>query len=124
MKACRTTLIYYIGLTNVPKERFPPQISLCIWISTHMAGQYGNPLNKYIKHYEGLSYDTDLLHRTHERAKRALSPADQFVHLDFHAHGRPTVISQDGALDEWGVESQPTVISQDGALDEWGVESQ
>ncbi|KAK6476802.1 disintegrin and metalloproteinase domain-containing protein 10-like [Huso huso] len=59
-----------------------------LYCATNTGGQYGNPLNKYIKHYEGLSYNTDLLHRTHERAKRALSPADQFVHLDFHAHGR------------------------------------
>uniref|UniRef100_A0A8B9HTI0 Disintegrin and metalloproteinase domain-containing protein 10 n=1 Tax=Astyanax mexicanus TaxID=7994 RepID=A0A8B9HTI0_ASTMX len=36
----------------------------------------------------GLSYDTDLLHSHHQRAKRALSHEDKYVHLDFHAHGR------------------------------------
>ncbi|KAJ8272380.1 hypothetical protein COCON_G00112390 [Conger conger] len=51
-------------------------------------GVYGNPLNKYIQHYEGLSYDTEALHSKHQRAKRALSHEDKFVHLDFHAHGR------------------------------------
>ncbi|XP_005168954.2 disintegrin and metalloproteinase domain-containing protein 10 isoform X1 [Danio rerio] len=51
-------------------------------------GQYGKPLNKYIRHYEGLSYDTDVLHSKHQRAKRALSHQDQFIHLEFHAHGR------------------------------------
>lgn len=53
-----------------------------------IAGQFGNPLNKYIRHYEGLSYDTQALHSRHQRAKRALSPQDSTVHLDFHAHGR------------------------------------
>ncbi|XP_013883020.1 disintegrin and metalloproteinase domain-containing protein 10 [Austrofundulus limnaeus] len=51
-------------------------------------GQFGNPLNKYIRHYEGLSYDTEELHKNHQRAKRALSPQEKTVHLDFHAHGR------------------------------------
>ncbi|XP_035992257.1 disintegrin and metalloproteinase domain-containing protein 10 [Fundulus heteroclitus] len=53
-----------------------------------VGGQFGNPLNKYIRHYEGLSYDTEALHSSHQRAKRALHPHDQTVHLDFHAHGR------------------------------------
>ncbi|MED6251335.1 hypothetical protein ATANTOWER_028672 [Ataeniobius toweri] len=51
-------------------------------------GQFGNPLNKYIRHYEGLSYDTEALHSRHQRAKRALHPEDRTVHLDFHTHGR------------------------------------
>uniref|UniRef100_A0A8C1KDL9 Disintegrin and metalloproteinase domain-containing protein 10 n=1 Tax=Cyprinus carpio TaxID=7962 RepID=A0A8C1KDL9_CYPCA len=54
----------------------------------YSVGQYGKPLSKYIRHYEGLSYDTDVLHSKHQRAKRALSHQDQFLHLDFHAHGR------------------------------------
>uniref|UniRef100_A0A669FBJ6 Disintegrin and metalloproteinase domain-containing protein 10 n=1 Tax=Oreochromis niloticus TaxID=8128 RepID=A0A669FBJ6_ORENI len=53
-----------------------------------LSGQFGNPLNKYIRHYEGLSYDTEALHSRHQRAKRALSPQDSTVDLDFHAHGR------------------------------------
>uniref|UniRef100_A0AAQ5Z773 Disintegrin and metalloproteinase domain-containing protein 10 n=1 Tax=Amphiprion ocellaris TaxID=80972 RepID=A0AAQ5Z773_AMPOC len=52
------------------------------------SGQFGNRLNKYIRHYEGLSYDTEALHNSHQRAKRALSPQDRTVQLDFHAHGR------------------------------------
>ncbi|XP_066523268.1 disintegrin and metalloproteinase domain-containing protein 10-like [Hoplias malabaricus] len=59
---------------------------LCALKSTH--GYYGNPLNKYIRHYEGLSYDTDLVHSNHQRAKRALNHEDRFLHLEFHAHGR------------------------------------
>uniref|UniRef100_A0A8B9LKA8 Disintegrin and metalloproteinase domain-containing protein 10 n=1 Tax=Astyanax mexicanus TaxID=7994 RepID=A0A8B9LKA8_ASTMX len=51
-------------------------------------GYYGNPLNKYIRHYEGLSYDTGSVHNNHQRAKRALSHEDRFLHLQFHAHGR------------------------------------
>uniref|UniRef100_A0A8C8HZI2 Disintegrin and metalloproteinase domain-containing protein 10 n=1 Tax=Oncorhynchus tshawytscha TaxID=74940 RepID=A0A8C8HZI2_ONCTS len=49
---------------------------------------YGNPLNKYIHHYEGLSYDTEALHSNHQRAKRAVSHEDKVLQLDFHAHGR------------------------------------
>ncbi|XP_055059047.2 disintegrin and metalloproteinase domain-containing protein 10 isoform X1 [Misgurnus anguillicaudatus] len=51
-------------------------------------GQNGRSLNKYIKYYEGLSYNTNILHHRHQRAKRAVSHEDQFLHLDFHAHGR------------------------------------
>lgn len=58
------------------------------------SGQYGNPLNKYIRHYEGLSYDVDLLHQKHQRAKRAVSHEDQFLHLDFHAHGRLVIFQK------------------------------
>uniref|UniRef100_A0A8C3AW96 Disintegrin and metalloproteinase domain-containing protein 10 n=1 Tax=Cyclopterus lumpus TaxID=8103 RepID=A0A8C3AW96_CYCLU len=53
-----------------------------------LSGQFGNPLDKYIRHYEGLSYDTEALHNSHQRAKRALSPQDKTVHLDIQAHGR------------------------------------
>lgn len=51
-------------------------------------GLFGSPLNKYIRHYEGLSYDTEVLHSSHQRAKRALSHEKKTVQLDFHAHGR------------------------------------
>ncbi|XP_015247315.1 PREDICTED: disintegrin and metalloproteinase domain-containing protein 10 [Cyprinodon variegatus] len=54
----------------------------------YIRGQFENPLNKYIRHYEGLSYDTEALHSSHQRAKRALLPQDKMVHLDFQAHGR------------------------------------
>uniref|UniRef100_A0AAZ3SXC1 Disintegrin and metalloproteinase domain-containing protein 10 n=1 Tax=Oncorhynchus tshawytscha TaxID=74940 RepID=A0AAZ3SXC1_ONCTS len=53
-----------------------------------LPSQYGNPLNKYIHHYEGLSYDTEALHSNHQRAKRAVSHEDKVLQLDFHAHGR------------------------------------
>eukprot|EP00063_Salmo_salar_P006651 XP_013981486.1 PREDICTED: disintegrin and metalloproteinase domain-containing protein 10-like [Salmo salar] len=49
---------------------------------------YGIPLNKYVHHYEGLSYNTYEIHDKHLRAKRALHHQDTFLHLDFHAHGR------------------------------------
>uniref|UniRef100_A0A669BI53 Disintegrin and metalloproteinase domain-containing protein 10 n=1 Tax=Oreochromis niloticus TaxID=8128 RepID=A0A669BI53_ORENI len=62
----------------------PKSMFLC---SFH-TGHYRNPLNKYIRHYEGLSYDTELVHSKHQRAKRALSHEDKYLHLDFHAHGR------------------------------------
>uniref|UniRef100_A0A667WVP0 Disintegrin and metalloproteinase domain-containing protein 10 n=1 Tax=Myripristis murdjan TaxID=586833 RepID=A0A667WVP0_9TELE len=76
-------------------------------------GHYGNPLSKYIRHYEGLSYDTELVHSKHQRAKRALSHEDKFLHLDFHAHGRhfnlrmkreTTLFAQDLKVDVSGEE--------------------
>ncbi|KAM9817495.1 disintegrin and metalloproteinase domain-containing protein 10-like [Neosynchiropus ocellatus] len=45
-------------------------------------------LNKYIRHYEGLSYNRVALHSRHLRAKRALSSEDKIVRLEFHSHGR------------------------------------
>ncbi|KTF89384.1 hypothetical protein cypCar_00045382 [Cyprinus carpio] len=47
-----------------------------------LAGYYGNPLSKYIRHYEGLSYDRDLLHSQHQRAKRALSLQERELQLE------------------------------------------
>ncbi|XP_033843907.1 disintegrin and metalloproteinase domain-containing protein 10 [Periophthalmus magnuspinnatus] len=53
-----------------------------------ITGHFGNPLNSYIRHYEGLSYDTEVLHNSHQRAKRAVSMQDRILQLDFQAHGR------------------------------------
>uniref|UniRef100_H3CVB6 Disintegrin and metalloproteinase domain-containing protein 10 n=1 Tax=Tetraodon nigroviridis TaxID=99883 RepID=H3CVB6_TETNG len=58
------------------------------WRLNSVPGLFGNPLNKYIRHYEGLSYDTQVLHNSHQRAKRALSTEEKTLQLDFHAHGR------------------------------------
>uniref|UniRef100_A0A8C7Z1S2 Disintegrin and metalloproteinase domain-containing protein 10 n=1 Tax=Oryzias sinensis TaxID=183150 RepID=A0A8C7Z1S2_9TELE len=63
----------------------PKILALCLF--PH-AGHYRNPLNKYIRHYEGLSYNTEAVHSKHQRVKRGLSHEDKFLHLDFHAHGR------------------------------------
>ena len=43
-------------------------------------------LNDYIAHYEELTYDTDVLHSHHSRAKRSLD--NPYVELKFKAHGR------------------------------------
>ncbi|XP_034433085.1 disintegrin and metalloproteinase domain-containing protein 10 [Hippoglossus hippoglossus] len=64
------------------------KVTLVFCLLADITGQSGKPLNKYIRHYEGLSYDTEALHSSHQRAKRALAPAERAVHLDFHAHGR------------------------------------
>ncbi|XP_043100746.1 disintegrin and metalloproteinase domain-containing protein 10 isoform X2 [Puntigrus tetrazona] len=64
------------------------KLLMLLYCLSDTKGQYGKPLSKYIRHYEGLSYDTDVLHSKHQRAKRSLSHQDQFLHLDFHAHGR------------------------------------
>nr|XP_020461326.1 disintegrin and metalloproteinase domain-containing protein 10 isoform X1 [Monopterus albus] len=80
----------------------------------YITGYFGNSLNKYIRHYEGLSYDTEALHNSHQRAKRSLSPEDGTVHLDFHAHGRQfnlrmkrdkTIFSPDLIIEVSGEES-------------------
>ncbi|XP_054626193.1 disintegrin and metalloproteinase domain-containing protein 10 [Dunckerocampus dactyliophorus] len=61
-------------------------IAVCWLLDT--PALFGERLDRYISHYEGLSYDTEALHNSHQRAKRALSPHDGNVHLDFHSHGR------------------------------------
>ncbi|XP_015234460.1 PREDICTED: disintegrin and metalloproteinase domain-containing protein 10-like [Cyprinodon variegatus] len=66
----------------------PLKVFLFVYLLSYTQGHYRNPLNKYIRHYEGLSYDTELVHSKHQRVKRALSHEDRFLHLDFHAHGR------------------------------------
>ena len=43
-------------------------------------------LSEYVKHFEGLDYNSDSLHQKHERARR--STRSPTVHLDFNAHGR------------------------------------
>ncbi|XP_053783502.1 disintegrin and metalloproteinase domain-containing protein 10 isoform X3 [Desmodus rotundus] len=82
-----------------------------------LGGQYGNPLTKYIRHYEGLSYDVDSFHQKHQRAKRAVSHEDQFLRLDFHAHGRHFNLrmKRDTSLfsDEFKVETSNKVLDYD-----------
>uniref|UniRef100_A0A2K5CU40 ADAM metallopeptidase domain 10 n=1 Tax=Aotus nancymaae TaxID=37293 RepID=A0A2K5CU40_AOTNA len=86
-------------------------------LSSWSLGQYGNPLNKYIRHYEGLSYNVDSLHQKHQRAKRAVSHEDQFLRLDFHAHGRHFNLrmKRDTSLfsDEFKVETSNKVLDYD-----------
>lgn len=48
----------------------------------------GNRLNRYISHYERLSYDKEELLQKHSRAKRSVTNADSAVHLRFSAHSR------------------------------------
>ncbi|XP_072527398.1 disintegrin and metalloproteinase domain-containing protein 10 [Salminus brasiliensis] len=64
------------------------KLFLLLYYLCDTEGQFENRLNKYIRHYEGLSYDTDALHSNHQRAKRAISHEDKYVNLNFHAHGR------------------------------------
>ncbi|KAK2835569.1 hypothetical protein Q5P01_016053 [Channa striata] len=45
-------------------------------------------ISPYIKHYEGLSYNREDLHRRHVRARRAVHPQDYTLHLDFRAFQR------------------------------------
>nr|KAF6498796.1 ADAM metallopeptidase domain 10 [Molossus molossus] len=91
-------------------------ILLLSW-AAGLGGQYGNPLTKYIRHYEGLSYDVDSLHQKHQRAKRAISHEEQFLRLDFHAHGRHFNLrmKRDTSLfsDEFKVETSNKVLDYD-----------
>ncbi|TDH08520.1 hypothetical protein EPR50_G00098450 [Perca flavescens] len=45
-------------------------------------------ISPYIKHYEGLSYDREDLHRKHLRAKRASHLQEHTLQLDFTAFHR------------------------------------
>ncbi|XP_016101906.1 disintegrin and metalloproteinase domain-containing protein 10-like, partial [Sinocyclocheilus grahami] len=45
-------------------------------------------ISKYIKHYEGLSYDRDLIKQQHQRIRRETHPNKQELHLNFNAFQR------------------------------------
>lgn len=45
-------------------------------------------ISKYIKHYEGLSYDRELVRQQHQRIKRETHQSDRELHLDFKAFQR------------------------------------
>lgn len=45
-------------------------------------------ISPYIKHYEGLSYDREALHRRHLRARRATAAQENTLKLDFTAFHR------------------------------------
>lgn len=45
-------------------------------------------ISPYIKHYEGLSYDREALHRRHLRARRATTSQEYTLKLDFTAFHR------------------------------------
>lgn len=47
-----------------------------------------NRLNRYISHYETLSYDREAVLQSHHRAKRSLSDPNSAVNLQFKAHSR------------------------------------
>uniref|UniRef100_A0A3B4U6M4 Disintegrin and metalloproteinase domain-containing protein 10-like n=1 Tax=Seriola dumerili TaxID=41447 RepID=A0A3B4U6M4_SERDU len=58
-------------------------IDLCPFLS----GAVGD-ISPYIKHYEGLSYDREDLHKMHLRARRATQPQEHTLQLDFTAFHR------------------------------------
>uniref|UniRef100_A0A673I7J2 ADAM10 endopeptidase n=1 Tax=Sinocyclocheilus rhinocerous TaxID=307959 RepID=A0A673I7J2_9TELE len=45
-------------------------------------------ISKYIKHYEGLSYDRELIKQQHQRIRRETHPNKQELHLNFNAFQR------------------------------------
>ncbi|XP_043079162.1 disintegrin and metalloproteinase domain-containing protein 10 [Puntigrus tetrazona] len=45
-------------------------------------------ISKYIKHYEGLSYDRELIKQQHQRVRRETHPNGQELHLNFSAFQR------------------------------------
>ncbi|XP_035670320.1 disintegrin and metalloproteinase domain-containing protein 10-like isoform X3 [Branchiostoma floridae] len=62
--------------------------SVLVVLGLVAAADAGRKLNQYIHHFEPLNYDTADLHTRHQRAKRSANLHEQFVHLEFHAHGR------------------------------------
>ncbi|KAJ8374660.1 hypothetical protein SKAU_G00052400 [Synaphobranchus kaupii] len=45
-------------------------------------------ISPFIRHYEGLSYNREAVHRKHQRAKREINPHRQVLQLDFRAFNR------------------------------------
>ncbi|CAB3382365.1 Hypothetical predicted protein [Cloeon dipterum] len=68
-------------------------------------------LSEWVSHYEPLTYDSDSLHRSHQRAKRSVTE-DAAVHLHFRAHSRAFSLRLKRDLDTFsdGLE----VVSHDG----------
>lgn len=46
----------------------------------------GKRLNKFVSHYEPVTYDYEHLARSHDRAKRSVTNSDSNVHVTFNAH--------------------------------------
>uniref|UniRef100_T1J2R6 ADAM10 endopeptidase n=1 Tax=Strigamia maritima TaxID=126957 RepID=T1J2R6_STRMM len=55
----------------------------CIFTATLCGAQF----NKYIKHFEPLTYNSEEIHDHHLRHKRSIN-SNPFVNIKFHAHGR------------------------------------
>ncbi|KAG7487946.1 hypothetical protein MATL_G00028840 [Megalops atlanticus] len=60
---------------------------LCVYSSGPITGALG-AISPFIRHYEGLSYDQEAVHRKHQRARRETNPHSQVVQLDFRAFNR------------------------------------
>ncbi|XP_019622694.1 PREDICTED: disintegrin and metalloproteinase domain-containing protein 10-like isoform X1 [Branchiostoma belcheri] len=63
-------------------------LTVLVVLGLVIAADAGRKLNQYIHHFEPLNYDTAELHTRHQRAKRSPHLHEQFVHLEFHSHGR------------------------------------
>ncbi|KAJ8278619.1 hypothetical protein COCON_G00056850 [Conger conger] len=59
-----------------------------LWCSSGPSAGALDSISPFIRHYEGLSYDREAVHRKHQRAKRETSPHRQVVPLDFRAFNR------------------------------------
>ncbi|XP_059486798.1 disintegrin and metalloproteinase domain-containing protein 10 [Neocloeon triangulifer] len=66
-----------------------PTCACLLWLTLLLVGSNAVPrrLNDWVSHYEPLTYDTDPVHRSHQRAKRSVSE-DSAVQLHFRAHNR------------------------------------
>lgn len=58
------------------------------WTVVFSLPGFGSSISPYIKHYEGLSYDREALHRIHLRARRATTSQEYTLKLDFTAFHR------------------------------------
>ncbi|XP_051765429.1 disintegrin and metalloproteinase domain-containing protein 10 [Ctenopharyngodon idella] len=64
---------------------------ICLLICILSRGHFIEALqdiSKYIKHYEGLSYDREILKQQHQRIRRETHLNNQELHLDFNAFQR------------------------------------
>ncbi|XP_018528908.1 disintegrin and metalloproteinase domain-containing protein 10 [Lates calcarifer] len=79
------------------------------WITGAVSG-----ISPYIKHYEGLSYDTEDLHRMHLRARRATQPQEYTLQLDFTAFHRTFRLRLRRSADAFSQNFM--VVSENGAM--------
>lgn len=87
---------------------------ICLLISILSRGHFAEAsqaISKYIKHYEGLSYDRELVKQHQHRIRREAGPNNHELHLDFSAfqrefHLRLKPDVNNGFTDDFKVQSE------------------
>lgn len=80
----------YVCLFSVAIQTWSCTLKLVVKVALRRLALLGvaSSISPYLKHYEGLSYDREVLHRRHLRARRAAASEEKTLRLDFTAFHR------------------------------------